>query len=152
MAEVVLAERIARAGLSDLVQVDSAGTGDWHVGGQADRRTIAVLTRRGYAINHVPRQITSTWFARINLLLAMDHANYNDLQRMARSTTAASTVTTLRMLRSFDPELASITEPDPALDVPDPYYGAPEDFEMVLNLVERSADGVIDYVRRDLSA
>ena len=151
IAEVVLADRIRRAGLSDRVLVDSAGTGDWHVGGQADRRTIAVLTQRGYQINHVPRQITSHWFTDINLLLAMDSANFTDLQRMSQSRPGASGTTSLRMLRSFDPDLDHLKEPHPDLDVPDPYYGNPEDFDLVLALVERAADGVVNYVQLDLS-
>ncbi|MFM8349901.1 MAG: low molecular weight protein-tyrosine-phosphatase [Actinomycetales bacterium] len=151
ITEVVLTDRIHQAGLGDQVLVDSAGTGDWHVGGQADRRTIAVLTQHGYQINHVPRQITSHWFADINLLLAMDSANFSDLQRMAPSGPNVPGATSLRMLRSFDPALAHLNEPHPELDVPDPYYGNPEDFEVVLDLVERAADGVVNFVQLDLS-
>jgi len=152
IAETVLATRIEQAGLAGVVHVDSAGTGDWHVGGKADRRTIDVLVRHGYEIDHIPRQITGDWFAGINLVLAMDSANYKDLQRMSASSAASSANTTLRMLRSFDPTLAAISEPDPALDLPDPYYGTPADFEMVLQMVEGSADGVLDFVRQSLPA
>lgn len=154
IAEVILADRIERAGLAQLVQVDSAGTGDWHVGGRADRRTIAVLTRHGYDIDHIPRQITADWFAGINLLLAMDSANFQDLQRMASSSSVKSVQMSrshLRMLRSFDPVLSALPAPHPELDLPDPYYGTPEDFELVLALVERAADGVVDFVRQDLA-
>ncbi len=152
IAEVVIANRIDQAGLNGRVLVDSAGTGDWHVGGRADRRAIATLNRHGYQISHVPRQITGDWLAEINLLLAMDSANFLDLQRMAAAIPTEAGKVRLRMLRSFDPALAALPEPHPELDVPDPYYGSPEDFEVVLALVQRAADGVVAFVKQELTA
>lgn len=150
IAEVVLSDRVARAGLGARIQVDSAGTGDWHVGGRADHRTIAVLTSHGYDIDHVPRQITHSWMENIDLLLAMDHRNYRDLDGLIRGG-STQVRPTLRMLRSFDPQLLEIAEPDTRLDVPDPYYGDPADFEDVLAMVERAADGVVTYLEQRLS-
>ncbi len=68
----------------------------------------------------------------------MDESNFTDLRRMIA---IAGADTELRMFRSFDPALAGVPEPDPRLDVPDPYYGGPADFEAVLQMVEQASDG-----------
>jgi len=140
IGEVVLIDRVEKAGLANLVEVDSAGTGDWHVGHDADPRSVEILTRHGYDISHTSRQITHEWFERIDLVLAMDTSNYSNLQLLMEEADAHSE---LRMLRSFDPALADITEPNPQLDIPDPYFGGPEGFELVLTMIERAVDGLI---------
>ena len=140
IGEAVLRQRLAAAGLADQVVVDSAGTGDWHLGQGADPRSLAVLDAHGYEHDHTARQITPNWFAEIDLVLAMDEANYADLQRLiARSGQEPQ----LRMMRSYDPNLSQLAEPHPDLDVPDPYYGGPEGFEAVLTMIEQAADGVV---------
>ena len=84
MAEVVLRDELARAGLAEAVEVDSAGTGDWHVGGPMDRRARAELARHGYdGSAHRARQFQPSWFGDCDLVLAMDRANLADLRRMA---------------------------------------------------------------------
>jgi protein-tyrosine phosphatase len=144
IGEVVLRDRIAAAGLVDQVVVDSAGTGDWHIGQGADPRTLAVLDAHGYEHDHTARQITPNWFADIDLALAMDESNYANLERLiARS----GQETELRMMRSFDPDLAHVREPDPDLDVPDPYYGGPDGFVEVLRMIERASDGLVADLR-----
>ena len=140
IGEVVLRDRVEQAGLSELVVVDSAGTGDWHLGQGANPRSVDVLTANGYRIDHTARQITHDWFSSLDLVLAMDTMNYVDLQRLGHRATADID---LRMMRSFDPALADIAEPDERLDVPDPYYGTPADFVEVLRMVEVAADGLV---------
>lgn len=141
IGEVVLRDRLRRAGLSAQVSVDSAGTGDWHLGQGADPRTVATLDAHGYAHDHTARKITPNWFADIDLALAMDEANYADLETLiARS----GQDTELRMMRVFDPSLAHVPEPSPKLDVPDPYWSGPEGFIEVLHMLERAADGLVD--------
>jgi protein-tyrosine phosphatase len=144
IGEVVLRDRILSAGLADRVVVDSAGTGDWHIGHPADPRALATLDAHGYAHDHRARQIAADWLDGIDLLLAMDEANYRDLRRMAARAGASPE---LRMLRTFDPALAHLPEPHPDLDVPDPYYGGPEGFVEVLGMIERAADGLIPVLR-----
>ena len=140
IGEVVLRHRVERAGLADRVVVDSAGTGDWHIGHTADPRAIATLVDAGYSVDHVARQITHDWFDRIDLALAMDVSNYENLAALMARVDAT---TELRMFRSFDPALASVAEPDEALAVPDPYYGGDDDFVSVLRMIERAADGLV---------
>lgn len=144
IAEAVVRHRLAAAGLAEHVRVDSAGTGDWHLGYPVDPRAQATLARHGYALEHRARQIDPTWFAGIDLALAMDTANYADLRTMLD---AAGTRTEVRMLRGFDPALADVVEPSGLLDVPDPYYGGDEGFDTVLTMIERAADGLVEQLR-----
>ena len=141
IGEAVLRTRLARAGLADRVVVDSAGTGDWHIGHPADPRALATLDAAGYPHAHVARQIGPHWMDDIDLLLAMDEANYRDLQRMLP---ADGSGPELRMMRSYDPALAALPEPSTDLAVPDPYYGGPEGFVEVLQMIEKAADGLVD--------
>jgi len=142
MAEVVLQERIRQAGFADLVQVDSAGTGDWHVGYPADERAQGELARSGYspATDHKARQINYTWMSELDLIVAMDSSNYTNVQEIINQSGHAPE---LVMFRSFDPELAHLGAPHPDLDVPDPYYGTGDGFTVVLNMIERATDGLI---------
>lgn len=140
IGEAVLRARLAEAGLGARVQVDSAGTGDWHLGHPADPRALATLDAHGYPHDHVARQIAPHWMDGIDLLLAMDEANYADLRAMLQGADAPE----LRMMRSFDPALAHLPEPHPELSVPDPYYGGPEGFDEVLRMIEKAADGIVD--------
>ncbi len=141
IGEAVLRARVADAGLAERVHVDSAGTGDWHLGHGADPRTLAVLDAHDYPHDHIARQIAPHWMDDIDLLLAMDEANYRDLERMGAGLGDGPE---LRMFRSFDPALAGLREPHPDLVVPDPYYGGPEGFVDVLQMVEKAADGIVD--------
>ena len=144
MAEVILRERISATSLADLVIVDSAGTGDWHIGHPADPRASATLDAHRYNRGeHRARQIDETWIDEINLALVMDSSNYRDVEAIMRRAQAS---TELRMLRSFDTSLAHLDAPHPELDVPDPYYGGDDGFVDVLRMIERASDGVIDYV------
>lgn len=145
MGEAVLRERIREAGLADRVSVDSAGTGDWHLGHPADARARATLEEAGYDLDHVSRQIDPTWMAGIDLLLAMDEANYRDLEAMlAVAGLADEDLPSLRMFRAFDPALAHLPEPHSDLAVPDPYYGGVDGFTASLVMIEKAADGIVD--------
>ena len=141
IGEAVLRARLAHAGLAASVTVDSAGTGDWHLGHGADPRALATLDAHGYPHAHVARQIAPHWFDGIDLALAMDEANYANLLAMRQS---AGADTQVRMMRSFDPALAHLAEPHPDLAVPDPYYGGQDGFEEVLQMIEQAAYGLVD--------
>lgn len=151
MAEAVLRQRVAEAGLSGAVVIDSAGTGDWHVGHAADRRALSTLKEAGYSARHTARQITPDWMADIDLLLAMDEENYEDLAAMLDRVDETDRPE-LRMMRGFDPELADLPQPHPRLVVPDPYYGSRADFVEVLRMVEKAADGLVDGLPDRLGA
>ncbi|WP_148573141.1 low molecular weight protein-tyrosine-phosphatase [Nocardioides caldifontis] len=142
MAHVVLSAAIADAGLDDRVEVVSAGTGDWHVGGPMDRRAAAVLTSHGYdATRHRAQQFQPSWHDEHDLVLAMDAQNHADLRELA--TDLAGTEERLRLFRDFDP-LAD----DGDRDVPDPYYGGDEGFDHVMSIVRRTSDALVDRLAR----
>ncbi|HTR70925.1 MAG TPA: low molecular weight protein-tyrosine-phosphatase [Mycobacteriales bacterium] len=138
-AEVVMRERLREAGLSDRVAVDSAGTGSWHAGEPADARAVAILRDRGYdGDGHLARQFDPGWFAERDLIVAMDNKNLQALRWMAPVGEEAK----LTRLRSFDPASRGGD-----LDVPDPFYGGPDDFVEVLNLIEAACGGMIEHLR-----
>jgi protein-tyrosine phosphatase len=147
MAEVILRAELDRAGLSGRVEVDSAGTGDWHIGGHMDRGARAELTRRGYdGSGHRARQFDRSWFRRYDLVLAMDDSNLARLRRMAPDREAAERTA---MFRSFDPALAGSGDGSD-LEVPDPYGGGSEEFGLVFDLVLPAARGLADQLRQVL--
>lgn len=122
------------------VEVDSAGTGSWHVGGPPDERATAAAAERGIELTGAARQVEPGDFDRFDLIVAMDADNVAGLQRVALDGEAAERI---RLLREFDPEAAAAGD----LDVPDPYYGGPDGFEDVLDMVERASAGLLDEVR-----
>lgn len=139
-AEAVMARLAADAGLADAIELDSAGTGAWHVGSPPDARASAAAARRGIAMGGCARQVTVADFFEFDLLLAMDRDNHRELRRLAPDGEAAAKV---RFLREFD--LASAGAPD--LDVPDPYYGGHGGFDRVLDLVEAACAGLLAELR-----
>jgi protein-tyrosine phosphatase len=133
---------VTRAGLSDRVTVDSAGTGGWHVGELPDPRTRAAAARRGIELDHRGRQFRRDDFARFDLILAMDAANHRALLSMAPDADAKAKV---RLLRSYDP-----AAPEGA-EVPDPYYGGGDGFERVLDICEAACAGLLAEVKSRLA-
>ncbi|HLK02160.1 MAG TPA: low molecular weight protein-tyrosine-phosphatase [Streptosporangiaceae bacterium] len=131
MAEVVLRETLAKAGLSAQVAVDSAGTGDWHVGDAINDGARDALRRRGYdGTAHRARQIQPRWLPDRDLLLAMDRSNQAALLRMGA-----------------DPDRVLLFGQAGGLavvDVPDPYGGGPDVFDEVLDLIEAAAPRIAD--------
>ncbi|MFF1280231.1 low molecular weight protein-tyrosine-phosphatase [Streptomyces sp. NPDC058299] len=141
MAESVFRARVAEAGLEGLVAVDSAGTDSWHEGEQADPRTISVLEEHGYGGEHVARRFEPSWFARLDLVIALDSGHLRALRRLAPTRAEARKV---RLLRSYDPAAGD------DLDVPDPYYGHRDGFERCLEMVEAASTGLLAAVREEL--
>ena len=134
MAEVVTRALLVEGGLDGQIEVSSAGTGGWHVGEGADPRTVEALARRGYdATEHEARQFTLQMLAGSDLVLAADRSTQRTLLRLARDDTGK-----IRLLREFD-ATAGID-----LDVPDPYFGGPDGFDKVLDMVERACRGLLD--------
>ncbi len=148
MAEVVLRDRLASAGLADLVAVDSTGISDEEHGNPIDRRAQRVLAAHGYDVPHRrARQVTRVDVADSDLLLPMTASHARALRRLAQDDPAV--LDRIRMFRSFDPA-APQGGPEHALDVDDPWYGDQAGFEVTLAEIEAAADGIVDHVRRAL--
>jgi protein-tyrosine phosphatase len=142
-AEGVMRHLLREAGLDERVELESAGTGSWHVGDPPDARATEAAARRGIVLDGAARRVTRGDFERFDLVVAMDRENLAELRRLAPDEEARAKV---RLLREFDP--ASAGAPD--LDVPDPYYGGPRGFDDVLDLVEAACRGLLDEVRARL--
>lgn len=128
MAHVVLERRLAEAGLADRVDVDSSGTGGWHVGDPMDSRAAAALAGAGYdPSRHRARQYDDGWRSTYDLVLVMDGSNLADVGGPAER---------VMLFGAFDPV-------EPGGEVPDPYYGGPDGFEEVLAMVERTSDAIV---------
>jgi protein-tyrosine phosphatase len=139
MAETLIRAEVEAAGLSGQVSVESAGTGDWHLGQRMDRRAASELRRRGYdGSAHRARQIGPDWLDRFDLLIAMDTSNLRSLERMAAGRPDISG--RIRLFRSFDP-----AAPEGA-EVPDPYDGGPDEFAAVFDLTLAAARGLVGQI------
>jgi protein-tyrosine phosphatase len=139
-AHGVLRDLVREAGLHGAVRVDSAGTHDYHAGEPPDERAQAHALRRGYDLSGLrARQIEDADFEHFDLLLAMDRGHLRMLERQCPSEHRHK----LRLFMEFA-ATASTRE------VPDPYYGGPDGFEQVLDLVEDAARGLVTRLRAQL--
>lgn len=136
MAELVFRAHLEREGLTDVVEVSSAGTGPWHVGEPADARARATLRAHGYPTEHVASEVDAEHLG-ADLLLAADEGHLRFLRGKLEDPDRA------RLLRSFDPTAA------PDDEVPDPYYGGDGGFEDVLGMIERSMPALLTWVREN---
>ena len=130
-AEGVLRHKLREAGLSEQVEVASAGTGDWHVGNPPDKRSQSAAKRRGYDLSaQRAQQVSRADFAAYDLILAMDNSNLRNLKALQPATGKAELDLFLRRYQSEIDE------------VPDPYYDD-QGFDQVLDLIERASDQLL---------
>ena len=134
MAEGVFRHLAQQAGLDGRFEVGSAGTISYHAGEAPDRRAQATSQRHGVQLAGRARQFRPEDFFYFDLILAMDQDNVADLLSQASNAAERKKV---RLLRKYDPEASG------DLDVPDPYYGGPEGFERVYQIIERSCQRLL---------
>jgi protein-tyrosine phosphatase len=134
-AEAVMRGLVSEAGLDGEIEIESAGTGDWHVGYPPDERSVAAAAERGVELTGEARQVARGDFDEFDLLIAMDAQNRDDLLALARSEEDRQKV---RLLRSYA---------DGELDVPDPYYGGEDGFAGVVEVVERSCRALLEDIQ-----
>ncbi|MFY9259209.1 MAG: low molecular weight protein-tyrosine-phosphatase [Gallionella sp.] len=136
-AEAVFRAKVAAAGLTAQIQIDSAGTHNYHIGKAPDVRTQKAALRRGYDLSALrARQVTKQDFMDFDFVLAMDLANLSILQRL-RPLHATSHLGLLLEFARHQPER----------EVPDPYYGGEDGFEQVLDRIEDAAEGLLIDLR-----
>ena len=136
-AEAVFRQMVDKAHLSDRIVVDSAGTGSYHVGQQADSRARAAGQRRGYRFVGRARQFSRNDFEGFDYVLAMDQDNLRTLRSLAPNETARAK---LKLLRSYD------STAETGAEVPDPYYGGPRGFDEVIDICERACRGLLEHI------
>ena len=138
-AEGVFKRLVRDAGLDEVVTSDSAGTGDYHIGDPPDPRACAAAAARGYDLSVLRgRQVSRKDFEEFDYVLPMDAQNMRELKRLCPAEHA-------HKLRYFT-EFCSRGE----CTVPDPYGGGPKGFELVLDLVEDAAQGLLRHIRKEL--
>ncbi len=137
LAEGVFRHILDEKGLSDRFRVDSAGTGSWHVGESPDHRSTRSAATHGVTLTGHARQIQPEDFHRFDHIVAMDQSNLSHLQRYLEGVGGE---VTLSLLREFDPQGG------PDAEVPDPYYGGPNGFEEVYDMVDRSCREFLDHI------
>ena len=139
-AEGVFRDLLVEAGLGDAVRADSAGTHGYHVGEPPDSRTVAAALERGFDLSDQrARRVNAGDFTAFDLILAMDREHLSILRRMAPGDFGGDVALFLDHL----PESGMV-------DVPDPWYGEAEGFEVVLDLVEAGCERLVDRVRASL--
>ncbi len=136
-AEAVFRALAAREAPDVEVSTDSAGTAGYHVGSAPDARAQEAARRRGYDMSgRRARMVEPRDFERFDLILAMDRSNWSAL-RQAAPRAARERV---RLFLEYAPDLE-------VLEVPDPYYGGPNGFEEVLDLIEAASRGLLQDLR-----
>ena len=135
LAEAVFRDQVQQAGLEDHFDIESSGTGDWHVGDQADRRMQQTAERHGVSLDgHTASQFQEEDLLRYDHIFVMDKSNLNDVLYFDEEEQYGGKV---RLFREFDPEPENF-------QVPDPYYGGKDGFENVYNIVERTAQNILE--------
>jgi protein-tyrosine phosphatase len=128
---------VEEAGLTSRFEIDSAGTGSWHVGERPDARASMVAREHGVELECRARQVTEQDLHDFDYVIAMDRENLLSLERMASASGGDAEIS---LLRAYDPH------PD-GEEVPDPYYGGVSGFESVYDIVARSCGGLLTRLR-----
>jgi protein-tyrosine phosphatase len=138
-AEGVFRAKAKLAGMDKNIQIDSAGTHDYHIGKQPDARAQEAAKKRGYDLSDLRgRQVSAADFETFDFVLAMDRDNLTLLQQKCPS-----------HLQHKVRRLLAFSKRYPNLDVPDPYYGGRSGFDTVLDMVEDAADGLLEEIKRN---
>src|SRR3712207_3021245 len=135
LAQGVFEDLLRREGLVDEVEADSAGTGSWHIGSPPDERALSAASLRGVDISSQrARRITPEDCQNVDYILTMDEENYRAVAALCQGSA---------VVRPF----LDFATDSPEREVPDPYYGGPDGFERVLDLVEKASEGLLEDIR-----
>ena len=137
-AEAIFLNLISKKGLTDTFNVDSAGTGSWHIGKKADIRMRIAAEKRNLFITSRSRQIDTKDFETFNYILTMDNSNFNNVigLKNRKSLSDFASIKNIQDFRSVFQEK----------EVPDPYFGGDEGFDYVLNILEDSVNGFLESI------
>jgi protein-tyrosine phosphatase len=136
-AHAVFQSMVASEGLTDRIMVDSAGTGDWHLGHAPDKRTVDLAAGRGYDLSELrARLVDEQDFSQFDYIIAMDNENLSNLRAMCPQNYGGE----LSLLLDYSQQSGTT-------EVPDPYYGGENGFALVLDLVEEACSGLLGHIR-----
>lgn len=140
LAEGIFRDMVSKEGLDGEIMIDSAGTSNWHINEPPDPRTIEVAEKNGIRIDHLGRQVQSPDLSAYDYILAMDQDNYSQLHRLLDN--VESPRASIMLMRDFDNKQSGT-------DVPDPYYGGPDGFQHVHDLLRESLENFLTRIRKD---
>lgn len=129
LAEGILKKKLEDTGLDSSFEVDSCGTGDWHIGETPDHRTQANARQNGIILESRARQLKSEDLDYFDHILVMDRSNLNNTIKLDPGDNLGK----VELLRNYDPQ-------GQGRDVPDPYFGGPEGFQNVFDILNRSIE------------
>ena len=139
-AEGIFRRKVKEAGLDRDIQVDSCGTGSWHIGHPPDERAIEYAATQGIDLSGLrARKLSDADYSRFDYVIAMDRRNLKTVKARAPKHATAC----ISLLLDFDPH-------SPTREVPDPYYGGEEGFRRVYTLVNQACDRLLDDIRKRL--
>lgn len=140
-AENIMKHLVAQAGLSDQIICDSAGTSSYHIGSPPDRRMTAAAHQQGIAMTGSARQFSRSDLEEFDLILAMDRDNYAGICYLDP---AGKYQDKVKLMCDFCTR-HSLRE------VPDPYYGGTEGFNLVIDLLMDACEGLLEHVKQELA-
>lgn len=142
-AETVMKKLVEESGLKDKIFVDSAGTIGYHTGEPADARMKKHAALRGYELDHSARKFNPQIdFEKFDYIVTMDNQNYRDVLTMDKE----------RNYKSKVFKMAEYAQNIKFSEVPDPYYGGPDGFENVLNILEDACKGLLEKIKDDIES
>ncbi|PVX51035.1 protein tyrosine phosphatase [Balneicella halophila] len=140
MAETIFKKMIAEEGLEENVEIESAGTGDWHIGEKADPRMRGHAEKRGYLITSLGRTVAIDDFKYYDKIIAMDDSNVQNLQKICPP----------EFLHKIE-KMTNYSQEYSHTEVPDPYYGGDKGFQLVIDLLEDACKGLSAEVKTKIS-
>ncbi|MFN3839460.1 MAG: low molecular weight protein-tyrosine-phosphatase [Cyclobacteriaceae bacterium] len=139
LAEALFKHKLKQYGLEHGIEADSCGTSNYHIGDPPDSRTVANARQNGIEIHHTGRQLTVDDLKHFDYILAMDQSNYEHILYLGNHRPLGSKIS---LIRKFD-------HSGVAQDVPDPYYGGERGFQEVFEILDRSLEGFINYLKEN---
>ncbi len=137
-AHGVFQDLVSKAGLQHKIEIDSAGTGEWHIGKPPDKRAMEAASKRGYDLSPLrARQFKAEDLQQFDYVLAMDQENLQNMLAAKQATPRGH----VGLFLEFDKN-SEYTE------VPDPFYGGNKGFERVLDLIESASRGLLDHIQK----
>ena len=139
LAEAIFKCKISRNGLDHLLEAQSCGTANYHVGDSPDHRTIANARKNGVQIDHVGQQLSPKHLEEFDFILAMDQSNYRNILKLEGADKYSQKIS---LMRRFESETNQ-------LEVPDPYYGDERDFQQVFDILDHSIEYFIKHLKKE---
>ncbi len=137
LAEGIFKKLVKERGLDSFITIDSAGTSNWHINDPPDIRTVEIAEKHGIDLDHLGQQISDKDLEKYDYVIAMDSENYENIQKLKYD--PALQKAEVILMRDFDSQRSGA-------DIPDPYYGGEDGFQLVYDLLEESLQNFLDHI------